>query len=226
MPILAASRIVFSAAWCHSKQPLRTVLNRDTVRKSSVRAMVLLTLYCIAATNSAALAQRIELNPASPCWGPSARQGTLWAILEGANTSRTRTWSYVAPSGYKICFATTNEESARPKGRQAGGPTQYFFSQKSPYYTAFTVAQGCPDGGITLSQTGAAICGLSGSCDPRSGAAAGSILGTVTNNTCGMFNGDAWFRGNAVFLLMPDGQSCPAEACQRHVMPWERFPSR
>lgn len=167
-------------------------------------------------------AQPPQLEAAHSGWGPNARQAVLNTVLEKSNTSRTRTWAFIAPLGYKICYATTNENSARPKGIQGNGPTDYYFSEKSPYFSKFTVVQGCPDGGVSASALGAGICAAAG-CDPRAGAAAGGILGTITNNTCGLFNGNAWFDGNAVFILFPDDQQCPSQPRQSHVMPWEQF---
>lgn len=171
------------------------------------------------------MAQSPQLTAAHPSWGPYARQAVLNTVLEKSNTSRTRTWSFIAPQGYKICYATTNENSARPKGIQGNGPTNYFFSEQSPYFSKFTVVLGCPNGGVSPTVLGAGICAVAG-CDPRAGAAAAQVLGTITNNTCGLFNGSVWFDGNAVFVLFPDNQWCPNQVAQDHVMPWERFPTR
>lgn len=186
-------------------------------------------LLCVFSALPAAANQRLEFGVADKCHGHDIRQGAL--VVNTGNTTQAivRTWSYVPPTGYKICWATTNENSARPKGPQGRGPSTYHFSQQSPYYAAFTLSLPCPSGGVSASDLGAglgaAICAAGSACDPRTGAAVGREIGKASKQ-CPVANGNSWFDGNAVFLLAPSSASCSTNPeCQPTAMPWQKFPS-
>lgn len=192
-------------------------------------AKKVLALVVVGCVFPATAEQRIEFGIAHKCHSPNTRQGAL--VVNTGNTTRAtvQTWSYVPPTGYKICWATTNENSARPKGPQGGGPSTYHFSQQSPYFAAFTVSLPCPSGGLSAEDLGAglgaAICAAGSACDPRTGAAVGKEIGKASKQ-CPIANGNSWFDGNAVFLLSPSGALCTEDPrCQKTAMPWQKFPS-
>jgi hypothetical protein len=156
---------------------------------------------------------------AHPCWGTKAKQDVFSIETGDGNSERASSYFYHAPTGYRICWATTNEIGARPKN------APYRFTKKTRYSTGFVINVGCPEGGISSELIGAAVGTYFGG--KEGGAAGGRIakfLGSATGQSCNLGNGNNWWEGNVVAILFPDNDECPMTVCQNHPRPWERFP--
>lgn len=161
---------------------------------------------------------------AHPCWGSSAQQDVMGVNIDKGNAVRHKSYYYQAPNGYKICFATTNEISSNPKS-----PQKQFFN-KSSKSTQFSIHLPCPGNGIPPAAIGAIggmlLCGASGGASCILDAAGGTqIVAEISGNQCGVGGSPNWFEGNVVFILFPEGESCPNAACQAplHPAPFEPF---
>lgn len=165
------------------------------------------------------------LEPAHRCWGPSARQAVMGVNIDKGNSPRVKNYLFKAHGGYKICYATTNEMSALPKGQYYGGATKYRFHNKTPNSSEFSIELPCSGGAIdpgwVAGIIGAYACGPS--CAAKAAAGA-TLLADKSGNSCGVGGKTNWFDGNAVFVVFPESESCPPDACQTdHPVPWEKF---
>lgn len=157
------------------------------------------------------------LDPAYSCWGPSARQFVMNINIDHGNTPRAKNYLYKANSGYKICYATTNENNANPHG-------QISFHNKTATSSEVSIELPCGSGGIDPGLIAGAIAAYYCGSDCAEKAAAGAhFLAEKSGNSCGVGGETNWFEGNAVFVVFPETESCPSSACQPHPNPWEKF---